>query len=108
MTEVEFLFDELDRVVARGARALAAARSEAEAIEVLAREQSRGLIEDARGEADRVGRQLLAERRAVAQRRAQALLAESAREAERVLTRGRERTPPLVAEIAQRVLEGPM
>jgi vacuolar-type H+-ATPase subunit H len=107
VSEVAFLFDDLDQIVARAAQALTAVRSEAEAIEGSAREQRRRLLEDAQAEAERVVVHLLDERRAAAERRTQALLAEAACAADRVLACGRERTPALVAEVVQRVLEGP-
>ena len=106
-SEVAFLFDDLDRIEASAACELAAARSDAEAVEASARDQRRRLLDAAHVEAEQVVVQLLDERRAAVERRTQAMLDEAAREAEDVLARGRERTPPLVAEIVQRVLEGP-
>jgi len=104
-SEVAFLFDDLDQVEARAAQVLATARSEAEAIEHAAREQCRALLEDAHAEAERVVSQLLDERRVAVERRAQALLGEAGLEADRVLARGRERTPALVADVVRCVLE---
>jgi vacuolar-type H+-ATPase subunit H len=106
-SEVAFLFDDLDRIEASAARELAAARSDAEAVEASGRDQRRRLLDAAHVEAEQVVVQLLDERRAAVEQRTQAMLDEAAREAEDVLARGRERTPPLLAEIVQRVLEGP-
>jgi vacuolar-type H+-ATPase subunit H len=105
--EVAFLFEDLERIDASVALEVAAARSDAEAVEAWAREQRRRMLEAAGVEAERVAVTLLDERRAVVQQHTQAMLNSADREAEALLARGRERTPPLVAEIVQRVLEGP-
>jgi len=61
----------------------------------------------AHAEGERTAAEHLRDRRAACERRAQAMLDDAEREAQRVLARGRERTPALVAHIIERMLEGP-
>jgi vacuolar-type H+-ATPase subunit H len=103
--EVALLFGRLDEIEQRGGVVVSTARSEAAELEAVAvRERSR-LLEDARAEAERIAAKLLAELRASSQERARSILADAERDAERVLARGRERTPGLVQEVIAAVLE---
>jgi len=104
--EVAFMFGRLDELERRSELILSSARSDAAGVEAAARERRRRLLEDAGADAQRIVAELLAERRARCERNARALLADGEREAERVLARGRERTPALVAQVLARVLEG--
>jgi vacuolar-type H+-ATPase subunit H len=104
--EVSFLFAELDETERQGRMIRSSASSEADEIESMARREARRILEEARTEAERRAAESLAARRAECERRAQAMLAEAIREAERVLARGRERTPAMVEEIVERILEG--
>jgi vacuolar-type H+-ATPase subunit H len=95
--------DELER---RGQLLVASARSEAAETETAAREQRHRLLEDARADAERLVAELLTQRRAHGEERARMMLADAEREAEKVLERGRERTPALVEEIVELILDG--
>jgi len=105
--EVAFLFEPLDEIDQRGELVISSARAEAAVIEAAARDERRRLLEDAHAEGERTAAEHLRDRRAACERRAQAMLDEAEREARRVLARGRERTPALVAQIIERMLEGP-
>jgi vacuolar-type H+-ATPase subunit H len=105
--EVKFLFAELDQIEERRELAITTARTEAGEIEAAAGIQRRRLLEEAREEGERRASELLESRRAASEQRARAMLADAEREAQLVLARGRQRTPPLVREIVERVLEGP-
>ena len=102
--EVEFLFGDLDAIEQRSAKTVSAARSEAAEIEAAAGVERRRSLSDAHAQAERLAAQLLAERRASCEERVRAMVAEAQREAERVLARGRERTPELVDEVIRRML----
>jgi vacuolar-type H+-ATPase subunit H len=105
--EVAFLFGDLDEIEQRGELLISSARSDAAEVEAAAGRGRRRLLEDARGEAERLAAEHLAERRARYEQRARAMLADAEREAERALACGRERTPALVAELLARILESP-
>lgn len=102
--EVAFLFAHLDAVERQGQELLAAARADADAIETAARERGRRLVERARDEGGAAAAQLQLQRAAACERRAQAMVHEARREAERVLTQGRQRIPAFAQGIAERVL----
>jgi vacuolar-type H+-ATPase subunit H len=104
--EVAFLFGPLDELERRGQLLVASARSEAAETETAAREQRHRLLEDARADAERLVAELLTQRRAHGEERARMMLADAEREAEKVLERGRERTPALVEEIVELILDG--
>jgi vacuolar-type H+-ATPase subunit H len=103
--EVAFLFVLLDQIQQHGDAIVSSARSDASELEAAAGEERRRILDAARVEAEQVAAELLAERRSSCERRAQAMLADAQREAERVLARGRERTPKLVEELIRRMLE---
>ena len=103
--EVAFLFDHLDEIEQEGELLLSAARSDAAEVEAAVGRERRRLLGDARMEAERLAAELLAERRARCEQRTGAMLEGAELEAERVLARGRERTPALVAEVLAQVLE---
>lgn len=103
--EVAFLFDQLDEIEQRGESLVASARRDAAELEAVAARERHRLLEDAHVTAERLAADLVAERRAQCDQRTRAMLADAEREAERVLERGRERTPALVAEVVTRVLE---
>jgi vacuolar-type H+-ATPase subunit H len=105
--EVEFLFAQLDEIDERGALVISTARSEAAAIEAAAGARRGRLLAQARAEAERGAADLLDRRRAAGEQQARMMLAEAEREAELVLERGRERTPALVRQLVERVMEGP-
>ena len=105
--EVEFLFGQLDGIERRGKSALSAARSLAAELEAGACAQRRRLLDQAHAEGERRAASLLVDRHAACEQRAREMLADAEREAERVLARGRERTPLLVYEIVERLLAGP-
>jgi vacuolar-type H+-ATPase subunit H len=104
--EVAFLFAQLDEIEQREALLVSAARSQAAEIEAAAGRERRRDLEQAQADAERLAAELLGERRADCERRVQAMLTDAEREADRVLARGRERTPGLVQEVVARVLEG--
>jgi len=103
--EVAFTFAQLDEIDARRALALSEARAEAARLEASAVAERRRILKDAQVEAERVEAEILAARRARCQEQVESLLVEAGRDAERVLARGRERTPRLVNEIVVRLLE---
>jgi len=105
-SEVAFLFGPLDELERRGELFVSSARSQAAEIETAAREQRHQLLEDARADAERLAAELLTQRRVHGEERARMMLADAEREAEQVLARGRERTPALVEEIVERILDG--
>jgi len=103
--EVTFLFGDLDAIAAHRERLLAAARSEAaEAEQAAARERSR-LLARAREDGERRAARVLVERRARVEKRGRRMLADADREAARIRARGRERTPGVVRDIVERLLE---
>ncbi|HSC02237.1 MAG TPA: hypothetical protein VLC49_02930 [Solirubrobacteraceae bacterium] len=103
--EVTFLFGDLDAIARRRETLLTAAGSEAaEAEQAAARERSR-LLARAREDGERRAAQVLLERRTHLQARARHMVADADREAARVLARGRERTPGVVRDIVERLLE---
>ncbi len=103
--EVSFLFAQLDELERRSELILSESRSEAAALEAAARQERSRLLEKARADAERLAGELLAAGRSASDQRARVLLAVADREAVRVLARGRERTPALVDEILEHVLE---
>ena len=103
--EVAFLFGQLDEVEQRGGRLVSSARSDAAEAEAAAGRERRRLLDDAGAESERLAAVLITERRAQCNQQAQAMIAGAESEAERVLARGRERTPALVAEVVARILE---
>jgi vacuolar-type H+-ATPase subunit H len=103
--EVGFLLPQLDEIERQGEAIVAAARAEASQLEAAATEQRRRILDAGRAEAERVAARVLAERRSICENRARTILAEAQHEAERVLARGRERTPGLVEQVIQRLLK---
>jgi vacuolar-type H+-ATPase subunit H len=103
--EVGFLFEQLDQIEQRGNAIVASARAEASQLESAAADERRRLLDAGRAEAEQVAARLLAERRATCERQAMTMDADAQREAERVLARGRRRTPDLIEEVIQRLLE---
>jgi len=104
--EVAFLFGPLDELERRGELFVSSARSEAAEIKTAAREERRRLLEAATADAERLETELQTQRRACGEERARRMLAGAEREAEQVVVRGRERTPALVEEIVERILDG--
>lgn len=103
--EVAFTFAQLDEIDAGRELALSKARAEAAQLEASVVSEHRRILEEAQAEAERVEAEILAARRASCQEQVESMLVEAGREAERVLARGRERTPRLVNEIVARMLE---
>ncbi len=103
--EVSFLFVDLDEIERERAALLAAARSAAIAAERAAARERERLLAQAREEGERLAAAATAERRATVQRRSQAMLAGADRDAARIRARARRRTPALVADIVERLLE---
>ncbi len=103
--EVGFLLEQLDQIEQQGNAIVASARADASQLESAAAEERRRLLDAGRAEAEQVATRLLAERRATCERQAMTMAADAQREAERVLARGRERTPDLVEEVIRRLLE---
>jgi vacuolar-type H+-ATPase subunit H len=103
--EVSFLFPELDAIEQGSQDVVSAARSEAVQIEAAVAVERQRLLDEARTEAERLALELMAEARARCEQRAQVMLADAVREADGVLMRGRARTPVLVEEVVQRMLE---
>jgi len=104
--EVAFLFGPLDEIETQSELTLSSARSAAAKQEAAAVEQRHRLLEDADADAQRIAAELLSQRRVRAEQQARALLAGAEREAQRVTALGRERTPALVSDVIQRLLEG--
>jgi vacuolar-type H+-ATPase subunit H len=102
--EVAFLFDDLDEIERHRASLLAAARSDAARAEQAAVEERARLLVEAHREGERRAQALLVERRARAQESRDALLTQAGLEADRILARGRQRTPALIQEIVDRLL----
>ena len=103
--EVAFTFARLDEIDAERELALGEAREEAARIEASAVCERRRILEGAQAEAERVEAEIVAMRRASCEEQVESMLVEAGREAERVLARGRERTPQTVEEIVARMLE---
>lgn len=103
--EVAFLFARLDEIGSSGELIRSGAASEAAEIEAAAQAERRRILAEAHADGKRVATELLARRRASAERLAAAMLADADGESARVLARGRERTPALVQEILERILE---
>jgi hypothetical protein len=102
--EVAGLFPDLDEIDRRANALVGAARSGAADTEAAAVRERHRIVADAEAEGRRVAAQVLAARRAACEQRVAAMRAEAAREAERVVARGREQTPVLVAEVIERLL----
>jgi vacuolar-type H+-ATPase subunit H len=105
VVEVAFLFGDLDEIERHRETLVAAARSDATRVERAASERRARLLTQAAEEGERRAQALLADRRRRAQESRHAILAKADQEAERILARGRERTPRLVDEIVKRLLE---
>jgi len=103
--EVSFLFADLDEIEHQRETLLLAARSDADRAEQGAVGERTRLLTQAHEEGERRAAMVLDERRALAQRRARAMLAEAERDAAHIHERARERTPTLVAEIVERLVE---
>jgi vacuolar-type H+-ATPase subunit H len=103
--EVAFLLEQLDQIEQQGNAIVASARAEASQLESAAADERRRLLDASRAEAEQVAARLLVERRAACERQAMTMAADAQREAERVLARGRERTPDLIEEVIRRLLE---
>jgi vacuolar-type H+-ATPase subunit H len=101
--EVAFLFEELDAVQTRALQTRESAETEAATIETDARVHRSRILAEALEQAERDSARMLAERRAGYEREAGKIVADAEAEAERVLARGRESTPALVAEVVRRV-----
>lgn len=101
--EVAFLFAELDAVSAKAREVRAAAQAGAGAAHADARNARERVFADASRQAELLASQLLDKSRAAYEREAATLIAEAHAEAERVLARGRDSTPALVAEVVRRV-----
>jgi vacuolar-type H+-ATPase subunit H len=104
--EVAGLFGELDEIERRANALVAIARSDAAETEAAAVRECHRILADAEAEGRRVAREVMAARRAACEQRTAAMLAEAAREAERVVARGREQTPAFVTEVIERLLAG--
>ncbi len=104
--EVSGLFGELDEIERRATALLTSARSDAAEMEAAAVRERHRILADAEAEGRRVAAEVMAARRAKCEQRATTMLAEAAREAERVVARGREQTPAFVAEVMERLLAG--
>lgn len=102
--EVAGLFPDLDEIDRRTNALLAAARSAAAETEAAAVRERHRILVDAEVEGRRVAAHMLAARRAACEQQVAAMRAEAAREAERVVARGREQTPVLVSEVIERLL----
>jgi vacuolar-type H+-ATPase subunit H len=105
LREVAFTFAQLDEIDAERELALSEAREEAARIEASAVSERRRILEEAQAEAERVEAEIVASRRASCQEQVESMLVEAGREAERVLARGRQRTPRIVEEVVARLLE---
>lgn len=103
--EVSFVFPELDAIERRTQATVAAAHAEAVRLRAAATLERHRLLDEARTEADRLAAVQIAEWRAGCRERSLTMLDGARREADRVLTRGRERTPALVEKIVARILE---
>jgi hypothetical protein len=103
--EVAFLFVDLDEIERERATLLAAARTEATTAEQAAASERERLLTAAREQGQRLATGALTERRAQTQKRRQALLAEADRDAAQIRARARRRTPALVADLVERLLE---
>jgi vacuolar-type H+-ATPase subunit H len=103
--EVGFLFEQLDQIEQEGDAIIASARADASQLESAAADERRRLLDAGRAEAEQVAARLLAERRTSCEQRAMMIAADAQYRAELVLARGRERTPDLVGEVIQRLLE---
>jgi vacuolar-type H+-ATPase subunit H len=103
--EVAFLLQQLDQIEQEGNAIVASARAEASQLGSAAAEERLRLLDASRAEAEQVATRLLSERRTRCEQQAMMMAAEAQREAERVLARGRERTPELVGEVIRRLLE---
>jgi vacuolar-type H+-ATPase subunit H len=104
--EVRGLFGDLDEIERRADALLIGARSDAAKSEAAAVRERHRILADAEAEGQRVAAEVMAARRAAYEQRAAAMLGEAAREAERVVARGREQTPVLVTEVIERLLAG--
>ncbi|MGO8906542.1 MAG: hypothetical protein ACLQMH_13100 [Solirubrobacteraceae bacterium] len=102
--EVVFLFGELDAVQKRARQMRESAQAEAVAIEADARAHRSGILAEALEQAELASTRLLSERRVRHEREVATILAEAEAEAARVLARGRESTPALVAEVVRRIV----
>jgi hypothetical protein len=103
--EVAFLYADLDEIERGRNVLLASARADAAQAERAAAGERIRLVAEARKEGERRAETLLVARRARAEAQIRAMLAEADREAARVRARGRERTPMVVAQIVERLLE---
>ncbi len=103
--EVEFTFAQLDELDAEHERRLSEVRAEAARIEAVAGSEYRRILEEAHAEAARVEAEILAARRASCTHQVESILAAAGSEADRVLSRGRERTPAVVDAVLARMLE---
>jgi hypothetical protein len=101
--EVAFLFEALDGVRARARAEHESAQAAAAVVEADAQAQRAQILAAAREQGERVAARLLCEHREACEREAATLLADARREAARVLARGRESTPTLVAEVMRRI-----
>jgi vacuolar-type H+-ATPase subunit H len=102
--EVGFLFEQLDQIEQRAKAIIASARADASQLESAAADERRRVLGVGEAEAEQVAARLLAERRAACARQAMTMHADAQREVERVLARGRERTPDLIEEVIRRLL----
>jgi len=101
--EVAFLFEALDGVRARAQAEHESAQAAAAVVEADVQAQRAQILAAAREQGERVAARLLCEHREAYEREAATLLADARREAARVLARGRESTPTLVAEVMRRI-----
>ena len=104
--EVASLFARLDEIEAQSELIRSTAISDAAEIAAAADAERRRILAEARAEGERVAAELLAHRRATAEQQVAAMLADARGHAARVHARGRERTPALVEEIIERMVEG--
>jgi vacuolar-type H+-ATPase subunit H len=103
--EVAFLFSDLDGIASRRETLLALARSQAAETEQDAMQERSRLLARAHEDGERRAAMLIVEHRTRAQEKMTAILAQADREAARIRSRGRERTPALVHDIVTRLLE---
>lgn len=105
--EVGFLFKRLDAIEQRSQTAIERARAEAARIDAAADAERRRLLADAQSEAGRQAAELLEQRRTGVEQARRSMLEVAERDAERIVRRGRDRTPAFVDEVVQHLLEGP-
>lgn len=103
--EVAFLFPALEDTDRQALESIEAARGEAEQIQADALAQRERIHADALTRAEQSAQRLLGARRDACHAETAAILAEAEREAERVLEEGRRAIPGLVQTVISRIVE---